>query len=51
MDMQSKAGQGKGEGGTNWEIGIDMYTPLCVKQAASGPAINHRELSQGSVMT
>ena len=20
-----------GGGGTNWEIGIDMYTPMCVK--------------------
>ena len=22
---------GKGGGGMNWEIGIDMYTPICIK--------------------
>ena len=26
---------GKGEVGTNWEIGIDMYALQCVKQIAS----------------
>ena len=25
-----------GEGGKNWEIGIDIYTLPCVKQIASG---------------
>ena len=24
----------EGEGGTNWEIGTDLYTLLCVKQIA-----------------
>ena len=23
---------GEGEGGMNWEFGIDIYTPLCIKQ-------------------
>ena len=27
---------GEGEGGTNWEIRIDIYTLPCVKQMASG---------------
>ena len=26
---------GEGEGGTNWEIRIDIYIPPCVKQVAS----------------
>ena len=26
----------EGEGGTSWEIRIDMYTLLCMKQIASG---------------
>ena len=29
-------GGGEGEGGMNWEIGIDIYTLPCVKQIASG---------------
>ena len=24
--------RGEGEGGMNWEIGIDIYTLLCIKQ-------------------
>ena len=28
--------RGAGESGTNWEIGIDMYTLPCVKYIASG---------------
>ena len=27
---------GEGEGGMNWEIGTDTYTPPCVKEIASG---------------
>ena len=27
-----KAGDGGGAGGMNWEIGIDMYTLICIKQ-------------------
>ena len=27
--------RGEGEGGTNWEIRIDIYTLPCVKQIAS----------------
>ena len=27
---------GEGEGGTNWEIRIDIYTLPCVKELASG---------------
>ena len=26
-----KAAGGGGGGGMNWEIGIDMYTPMCIK--------------------
>ena len=29
-------GFGSKGGGMNWEIGIDMYTPLCVELIASG---------------
>ena len=38
-DMWTQRGQGgggEGEGGTNWEIRIDIYTLPCVKQIASG---------------
>ena len=31
----SAHGQGEGEGGMNWDIRIDIYTPLCVKSIAS----------------
>ena len=27
--------RGEGEGGTNWEIGIDIYTLLCIKQVTN----------------
>ena len=31
--MDTKGGkQGWGRGGLNWEIGIDTYTPICIKQ-------------------
>ena len=26
-----KAAGGEGDGGMNWEIGIDMYTLICIK--------------------
>ena len=32
--MDTKGGKwrgGGGGGGMNWEIGIDMYTPMCMK--------------------
>ena len=29
--MDTKGGK-RGEGGMNWEIGIDMYTLMCIKQ-------------------
>ena len=29
-------GHGVGEGGTKWEIRIDIYTLPCIKQIASG---------------
>ena len=28
--------EGEREGGMNWEIRIDLYTPQCVKQIARG---------------
>ena len=30
--MDTKGGKWGGEGGMNWEIGIDMYTLICIKQ-------------------
>ena len=31
--MDTKAGEksGGGAGGMNWEIGIDIYTPICIQ--------------------
>ena len=29
--MDTKGGKGVGGGGMNWEIGIDIYTLLCIK--------------------
>ena len=33
MDVENKCMDTKGRegGGMNWEIGIDVYTPLCIK--------------------
>ena len=35
--------EGEGEGGTNWEIRIDIYTLPCVKQSYREHAIKHRK--------
>ena len=37
---------GKGVGGRNWEIEIDIYTLLilCIKQITNEPTVQHREL-------
>ena len=44
--------RGEGEGGVNWDIRIDMYTPPCVKQIASGDLLyGTRNLVWCSVMT
>ena len=32
MDTKGGKGHGGGGGGMNWEIGIDMYTLICIKQ-------------------
>ena len=35
--MDTKGGKrwgGRGGGGMNWAIGIDMYTPMCIKWMA-----------------
>ena len=29
--MDTKVGKWQGGGGMNWEIGIDMYTLMCIK--------------------
>ena len=29
--MDTKVGERRGGGGLSWEIGIDMYTPICIK--------------------
>ena len=29
--MDTKGGKWRGGGGMNWEIGIDMYTLICIK--------------------
>ena len=43
---------GEGWGGVNWDIRIDMYTPPCGKQIASGNLLyGTRNLVQRSVMT
>ena len=43
---------GKGEGGTNWEIRIDIYILPCVKETASGNLLYSTGSSvQRSVMT
>ena len=34
--------KGEGEGGMNWESGIDIYTPPWVKQIASGKLLYSR---------
>ena len=31
MDTKGKSGWGDGGGVMNWEIGIDMYTLICIK--------------------
>ena len=31
IEIENKHMDTKGEGGTNWEIGIDIYTLLCIK--------------------
>ena len=31
MDTKGGKWQGVGSGGMNWEIGIDIYTLICVK--------------------
>ena len=39
--LKDKGGQelqGAGEGGMNWGLSTDIYTPPCVKQIASGKA-------------
>ena len=30
--MDTKGGKRRGGGGMNWEIGIDIYTLICMKQ-------------------
>ena len=43
---------GEGEGGTNWEMKIDIYTLSCVKLIASGKLLySTRSSAQCSVMT
>ena len=43
---------GEGEDGTNWESSIDIYTPPCVKQTASGNLLHIPESSaRGSMKT
>ena len=32
MDTKGGKWQGRGGGGMNWEIGIDIYTLICIKQ-------------------
>ena len=32
MDTKGESGRGGGGGGMNWDIGIDMYTLICIKQ-------------------
>ena len=31
MDTKGETGRGSGQGVMNWEIGIDMYTLMCIK--------------------
>ena len=31
MDTKGESGMGRGGGVMNWEIGIDMYTLMCIK--------------------
>ena len=31
MDTKGGKGGAGGGGGMNWEIGIDTYTPICIK--------------------
>ena len=43
---------GGGEGGINWEIGIDMCVLSCIKQIASGNLLYSAEnTAQCSVLT
>ena len=35
--------EGEGEGGTNWEMRIDIYTLPCVKQIAGGTCYTAQE--------
>ena len=43
---------GKGGGGINWEIGIDIYTLLCIKQITNKDLLySTKKSTQYSVMT
>ena len=42
--------EGGGEGGTNWESGIDIYAPPCVKQTASGNLLYTAQRAQLSAL-
>ena len=49
MDTKGgKWGWDGGDGGMNWEIGIDMYTPICIKQITNKNLLYKKKIKQNS---